>query len=120
MAVEPDQATPIHAGDRAMKLHKLIDIETTSSIEDPDAPIAQGTHVSRPNHNRSTVYSVRLSPDEVASDQELVEYAEYAEYAEAIPGPSRQATPNRRRSGSAGSQTWTTATAIEVGSPWRK
>ena len=76
-----------------MKLHKLIGIETTSSIEGPDAPIAHGTRISRPNRNRSTVYSVRLSSDEVASVQELTEYAEYAEYAEAIPGPSRQATP---------------------------
>jgi len=58
-----------------MKLHKLIDIETTSSIEGPDAPIAQGTRISRPNRNRSTVYSVRLSPDEVASVQELADEA---------------------------------------------
>ena len=62
-----------------MKLHKLIGIETTSSIEGPDAPIAHGTRISRPNRNRSTVYSVRLSSDEVASVQELTDEAEYAE-----------------------------------------
>lgn len=40
-----------------------------------DAAAGPQTKVSRPGHARSTVYSVRLNPEEVSSLQELAEQA---------------------------------------------
>ena len=40
-----------------------------------DAPMPSGVIGARPNHGRSTVYSVRLTPDEVAAVQAAAERA---------------------------------------------
>ena len=53
------------------EIEKLIEEETQASEENSDAPIPGGATVTRPNRPRSTVYSVRLSPDEVAAIQAI-------------------------------------------------
>ncbi len=40
-----------------------------------DAPIPEGAKVTRPNRGRSTVYSIRLNPDEVAALQSIADAA---------------------------------------------
>lgn len=40
-----------------------------------DAPLPEGAASTRPNLNRSTVYSVRLMPDEVAAVQAVADRA---------------------------------------------
>ena len=52
---------------------RLIEEETEASEARPDAPIPKGAAVTRPNQPRSTVYSVRLNPSEVAALQALAE-----------------------------------------------
>lgn len=49
--------------------------EAAASEENPDAPVPSGAKVSRPNRARSTVYSIRLNPDEVAAVQALADDA---------------------------------------------
>src|ERR1035441_2819456 len=49
--------------------------EAAASEANPDAPVPVGATVSRPNRARSTVYSVRLDPDEVAAVQALADGA---------------------------------------------
>ena len=57
------------------EIKKLIDEETEASEKNRDAPIPEGAEVTRPNQARSTVYSIRLNPDEVAALQSLAEAA---------------------------------------------
>lgn len=52
-------------------LEKLIDQETEASEQNRDAPIPEGATLTRPNRARSTVYSIRLNPDEVEALQNL-------------------------------------------------
>jgi hypothetical protein len=52
-------------------IERLIDQETEASESSPDAPIPEGTTVTRPNQSRSTVYSIRLNADEVDALQVL-------------------------------------------------
>lgn len=54
---------------------KIIEEETEASETNRDAPISEGTEVTRPNRGRSTVYSIRLNPDEVAAIQWIAEAA---------------------------------------------
>jgi hypothetical protein len=56
-----------------MKVNELIEDEAAASEENGDAPIAPDAKLRRPNRSRSTVYSVRLSPDEVAAVQQLAD-----------------------------------------------
>jgi predicted transcriptional regulator len=49
--------------------------EAAASDANPDAPTLQGAEVSRPNRSRSTVYSIRLNPDEVEAVQALADAA---------------------------------------------
>jgi hypothetical protein len=57
------------------EIEKLIDEETEASEKNRDAPIPESAKVTRPNQARSTVYSIRLNPDEVAALQSLAEAA---------------------------------------------
>lgn len=57
-------------------IEQLIAEETAASEAHRDAPIPQGAAVTRPNHARSTVYSIRLNPEEVAAVQALAEAAD--------------------------------------------
>lgn len=54
-------------------LEKLLRDEAEHAETHQDAPAGPQTEVSRPGHARSTVYSVRLNPEEVAGLQELAE-----------------------------------------------
>ena len=54
-------------------IERLIAEETTTSEQDPDAPISNDAKLSRPNRKRSAVYSIRLDPDEVAALQARAE-----------------------------------------------
>jgi len=56
-------------------IEKIIEEETDASEANPDAPIAKGAKVTRPNRRRSTVYSIRLNPDEVAALQSIADVA---------------------------------------------
>jgi predicted transcriptional regulator len=56
-------------------IERQIAEEAAASEANPDAPIPAGAAVSRPNRARSTVYSVRLDPDEVAAVQALADAA---------------------------------------------
>jgi len=49
--------------------------EAAASDANPDAPTPHGAMVSRPNGSRSTVYSIRLNPDEVEAVQALADAA---------------------------------------------
>jgi hypothetical protein len=49
--------------------------EAAASDENQDAPVSSGTSVTRPNRGRSTVYSIRLNPGEVAAVQTLADEA---------------------------------------------
>lgn len=57
------------------KIKQRIDEEAAASDENQDAPISSGAVVSRPNRARSTVYSIRLNTEEVASVQTLADEA---------------------------------------------
>ena len=54
-------------------VRKLIGEEAEASEARSDAAIPEGASVTRPNQPRSTVYSVRLNPTEVAALQALAE-----------------------------------------------
>lgn len=56
-------------------LEKIIEAETQASENNRDAPIPEGTKITRPNRGRSTVYSIRLNPDEVAALQSIADAA---------------------------------------------
>ena len=56
-------------------LEKLLRDEAEHAETHPDAPAGPETTVSRPGHARSTVYSVRLNPDEVTALQEYADQA---------------------------------------------
>lgn len=56
-------------------IEQLIAEEAAASEGNPDAPIPASATVSRPNRARSTVYSVRLDPDEVAAVHALADAA---------------------------------------------
>jgi hypothetical protein len=56
-------------------IKKIIEEETEASEANRDAPIPEGAKVTRPNRGRSTVYSIRLNPEEVAALQSLAETA---------------------------------------------
>jgi hypothetical protein len=57
------------------ELEKLLRAEAEHAEEHADAPAGPETTVSRPGHARSTVYSVRLNPDEVTALQEYADQA---------------------------------------------
>jgi hypothetical protein len=59
-------------------LNELIDEETEASELGRDAEPTAATKVSRPNRNKSKVFSVRLSESEYEA---LVDTAEYADLA---------------------------------------
>ena len=54
-------------------IEKIIEEETDASETNRDAPIPEGAKVTRPNRGRSTVYSIRLNPDEVAALQSIAD-----------------------------------------------
>lgn len=54
-------------------LEKLLRDEAEHAETHHDSPTGPETSVSRPGHARSTVYSVRLNPDEVAALQEYAD-----------------------------------------------
>ena len=56
-------------------IEKIIEAETEASEENRDAPITEGTKISRPNQGRSTVYSIRLNPEEVTALQSIADAA---------------------------------------------
>lgn len=58
-----------------MDIKKMIEAETEASEDNRDAPISDGTKITRPNRGRSTVYSIRLNPDEVAALQAISDAA---------------------------------------------
>jgi predicted transcriptional regulator len=57
------------------EIEKIIEAETEASETNPDAPIPDGAKVTRPNRGRSTVYSIRLNPNEVGALQSIAEAA---------------------------------------------
>jgi hypothetical protein len=57
------------------EINKIIEEETDASETNRDAPISDDAKISRPNRSRSTVYSIRLNPEEVAALQALGEAA---------------------------------------------
>ena len=57
-------------------IEQLINEEAEASETNPDAPVPAGAKVSRPNRSRSTVYSIRLNPDEVVDLQALADAAD--------------------------------------------
>jgi predicted transcriptional regulator len=56
-------------------IEKILEEETEASEANRDAPIPEGASVTRPNRRRSTVYSIRLNPDEVSALQSLADAA---------------------------------------------
>ncbi|MGI9192971.1 MAG: hypothetical protein ACR2FO_00435 [Actinomycetota bacterium] len=58
------------------KVEKLIAREGEASEANRDAPIPKGARVTRPNRGRSTVYSIRLNPEEIAEVQALADSAQ--------------------------------------------
>jgi hypothetical protein len=56
-------------------IESRISEEAAASEENPDAPVTSGAKVDRPNRARSSVYSIRLNPDEVAAVQSLADDA---------------------------------------------
>jgi hypothetical protein len=63
--------TPHAAADAA----DLVRQEALSAEQNPDAPVQPGTKITRPGRARSTVYSVRLAPDEVAAINQAADAA---------------------------------------------
>jgi len=57
------------------EIAKLISQEAEAAEADRDAPLPAGAVLSRPNRGRSTVYSIRLNPEEVAALQDLADAA---------------------------------------------
>lgn len=56
-------------------LDALLDTEAEHTEQHRDEPATPGTKVTKPGQARSTVYSVRLNPDEVAALQVLADEA---------------------------------------------
>ncbi len=56
-------------------IERIIEGETEASEDNRDAPIPEGAKVTRPNRGRSTVYSIRLNPDEVTALQSIADAA---------------------------------------------
>lgn len=56
-------------------IERLVAEEAASSEANPDAPVPASAALSRPNQARSTVYSIRLNPDEVAAMHALADAA---------------------------------------------
>lgn len=56
-------------------IEKIIEAETEASENDRDAPIPEGAKIGRPNRGRSTVYSIRLNPEEVTALQSVADAA---------------------------------------------
>lgn len=54
---------------------RLVAEEAETSEANPDAPISATSTLRRPNRARSTVYSIRLNPEEVAEVQALADAA---------------------------------------------
>src|ERR1700722_18257652 len=75
MEVERDRRPPVPGGTTMSDIEKIIEAETEASEDDRDAPIPEGAKVTRPNRGRSTVYSIRLNPDEVAALQSIADAA---------------------------------------------
>jgi hypothetical protein len=61
--------------DMSSEIQRLVAEEAAASEANPDAPIPATSTVSRPNRARSTVYSIRLNPEEVAEVQALADAA---------------------------------------------
>jgi hypothetical protein len=57
------------------EIQRLVAEEAAASEANPDAPMPATSTVSRPNRARSTVYSIRLNPEEVAEVQALADAA---------------------------------------------
>src|ERR1700730_256392 len=80
LRIDPD---PSHHGNQAIrrgvamstKVERLVAEEAAASDANPEAPVPDGATLSRPNRARSTVYSIRLNPEEVAEVQTLAEAA---------------------------------------------
>ena len=56
-------------------LDSLLREEAEHAEQNKDAPATPGTKVTRPGRARSTVYSIRLNPDELAALHALAETA---------------------------------------------
>ena len=54
-------------------VERLVAEGAEASDANPDAPVLDSSTLSRPNRARSTVYSIRLNPEEVAEVQALAE-----------------------------------------------
>jgi predicted transcriptional regulator len=59
----------------SIEIERLVAEEAAASEANPDAPIPVDSSLSRPNRARSTVYSIRLNPEEVAEVQALADAA---------------------------------------------
>ena len=57
------------------KIERLIREELEAAESNPDAQAAPDVKLSRPNRTRSTVYSIRLNPEEIAAIQKIAEGA---------------------------------------------
>lgn len=57
------------------ELDRLLREEAEHAEEHMEAPAKPDTEISRPGHARSTVYSVRLNPEEVAALQAVADTA---------------------------------------------
>lgn len=73
--IERHRHRPLQEGTSMSDIEKIIEEETDASEANRDAPIPEGAKVTRPNRGRSTVYSIRLNPAEVAALQSLAETA---------------------------------------------
>jgi predicted transcriptional regulator len=58
------------------EIKRLVAEEAAASEANPDAPVPASSTVSRPNQVRSTVYSIRLNPEEVTQVQALADAAD--------------------------------------------
>lgn len=54
-------------------IERLLAEEAEASETDQDAPVAANATLSRPNQERSAVYSVRLYPDEIVALRALAD-----------------------------------------------
>ncbi len=55
----------------AQKPRTAIDAETEAPDDNRDAPIPEGATVTPPNRGRTTAYSIRVNPDQVAAPQSI-------------------------------------------------
>src|SRR5438094_5721297 len=58
---------------REIEIERLVAEEAAASEANPDALIPAASTLSRPNRARSTVYSIRLNPEQVAEVQALAD-----------------------------------------------